>query len=117
MELYEQIRREFEHGAGTVRGVSRTLGVHRRAVRQALVSAVPAERKVPERERPKLLAAIAFIDEILEADRKAPRKQRHTSRRIYDRISSHAALAPPIGYGMATNGWNWIFSCLWVGNG
>jgi len=86
VELYEQIRREFEHGAGSVRGVSRTLGVHRRAVRQALVSAVPAERKVPERERPKLSAAITFIDEILEADRKAPRKQRHTAHRIWMRL-------------------------------
>ena len=86
MELYEQIRQEFEHGAGTVRGVSRKLGVHRREVRLALESAVPAERKVPERERPKLSGAIPFIDEILEADRRAPRKQRHTSHRIWLRL-------------------------------
>jgi transposase len=86
VELYEQIRREFEHGAGTVRGVSRKVGVHRREVRRALVSAVPAERKVPERERPKLSVAIPFIDEILESDRKAPRKQRHTAHRIWMRL-------------------------------
>jgi hypothetical protein len=86
VELYEQIRREYEHGAGTIRGVSRKLGVHRWEVRQALMSAVPAERKVPERERPKLSAAIPFIDEILEADRKAPRKQRHTAHRIWMRL-------------------------------
>ena len=86
MELYEQIRREYEHGAGTVRGVSRKLGVHRREVRQALLSAVPMDRKVPERERPKLSAAVPFIDEILESDRKAPRKQRHTAHRIWMRL-------------------------------
>ena len=86
MELYEQIRREYEHGAGTVRGVSRKLGVHRREVRQALLSAVPMDRKVPERERPKLSAVVPFIDEILEADRKAPRKQRHTAHRIWMRL-------------------------------
>jgi transposase len=86
VELYEQIRREYEHGAGTIRGVSRRLGVHRREVRQALVSAVPAERKVPQRARPKLSAAIPFIDEILEFDRKAPRKQRHTAHRIWMRL-------------------------------
>jgi hypothetical protein len=40
-------------------------GVHRREVRQALASAMPAERKIPERERPKLAAAIPFIDGIL----------------------------------------------------
>jgi hypothetical protein len=38
---------------------------------------MPAGRKIPERERPKLAAAIPFIDGILESDRKAPRKQLH----------------------------------------
>jgi hypothetical protein len=38
------------------------------------------------RERPKLGLAIAFVDAVLEADRKAPRKQRHTARRIWCRI-------------------------------
>ena len=86
MELYEQIRREYEHGAGTIRAVARKLGVHRREVRKALASAMPSDRKIPERERPKLAAAIPFIDGILESDRKAPRKQRHTAHRIWTRL-------------------------------
>ncbi len=86
VELYEQIRREYEHGAGTIRAVARKMGVHRRDVRKALASAMPPERKIPERERPKLAAAIPFIDEILESDRKAPRKQRHTAHRIWTRL-------------------------------
>src|ERR1035438_4867673 len=86
VELYEQIRREYEHGAGTIRAVARKLGVHRREVRKALDSALPPERKIPERERPKLAAAIPFIDVILEADRKAPRKQRHTAHRVWTRL-------------------------------
>lgn len=32
--LFEQIRREFEFGVGTIVGVSRKLGVHRRMVRE-----------------------------------------------------------------------------------
>jgi transposase len=86
VELYEQIRREYEHGSGTIREVSRKLGVHRREVRKALSSAMPAVRKVAEREHPKLGPAIPFIDAILEADRKAPRKQRHTAHRIWMRM-------------------------------
>jgi len=86
VELYEQIRREYEHGSGTIREVSRKLGVHRREVRKALSSAIPAARKVPEREHPKLAPAIPFINAILEADRKAPRKQRHTAHRIWMRM-------------------------------
>jgi hypothetical protein len=66
--------------------VARKLGVHRREVRKALTSAMPAERKVPERERPKRAAAIPFINAILEADRKAPRKQRHTVHWIWMRL-------------------------------
>jgi len=86
VELYEQIRREYEHGAGTIRAVARKLGVHRREVRKALASAMPADRKIPDRERPKLSAAVPFIDGILESDRKVHRKQRHTAHRIWTRL-------------------------------
>ena len=39
MELFEEIRREYEFGVGTIKGVARRLGVHRRMVREALASA------------------------------------------------------------------------------
>ena len=84
VELYEQIRREYEFGVGSVIGVARKLGVHRRMVREAVRNAVPAQRKKTERPAVKMAAAVSLIDSILELDRKAPRKQRHTSRRIYD---------------------------------
>ena len=86
MELYEQIRREYEHGIGTIKGVAKKLGVHRRMVREALANAVPPVRKTPERARPKTEPVQEFVDGILEADKKAPRKQRHTAKRIYQRL-------------------------------
>jgi transposase len=86
VELFEQIRREYEFGAGTIQGVSRKLGVHRRMVREAIESATPARRKKTERPQVKMAPAAAFIDAILEADRKAPRKQRHTAKRIWERM-------------------------------
>lgn len=84
--LFEEIRREYEHGVGTIKGVARKLGVHRRVVREALSSAIPTERKKAVRPKPKIGAAQAFIDGILEADRRVHRKQRHTAHRIWCRI-------------------------------
>jgi transposase len=88
VELFEQIRREYEFGIGTVRGVAHRLGVHRRMVRQALANAEPPERKQVEHQRPVIGPLRPFIDAILEADRAAPRKQRHTAHRIYQRIKT-----------------------------
>jgi len=86
VELFEQIRREYEFGVGTIQGVSRKLRVHRRVVREAIRSAIPARRKKTKRPHVKMAPAAEFIDAILETDRKAPRKQRHTAKRIWERI-------------------------------
>ncbi|MGH3324868.1 MAG: IS21 family transposase [Streptomyces sp.] len=86
VELFEQIRREYEFGIGTIAGVARKFGVHRRLVREAVGSAVPKERPAKARAQPKTGPVAAFIDGILTADRRAPRKQRHTAHRIWVRI-------------------------------
>lgn len=86
VELFEAIRREYEFGVGTIQGVARQLGVHRRLVREALRSAVPAAQPVSQRPRPRLGPVLEFIEAILEADRRAPRKQRHTAHRIWVRL-------------------------------
>jgi transposase len=88
VELFEAIRREYEFGVGTIKGVAEKLGVHRRTVRQALESALPPERKRADRQRTSLAPAVELIDRILREDLLAPRKQRHTAHRIFLRIQS-----------------------------
>lgn len=62
-------------------------------MRDALESAVPAPRKeYPPRAAPKLDEWKPVIDRWLLEDRDAPRKQRHTARRIWQRlVSEHGA--------------------------
>lgn len=86
VELFEQMRREYEFGIGTIKGVAAKFGVHRRMVRQALKDAMPPQRKTAQRESPKVGPVKEFIDVILKQDRKMPRKQRHSATRIYKRL-------------------------------
>ena len=87
VELFEQIRRDRDREGLSIHALARRHGVHRRAVRQALASPLPPERKRPEgRPAPKLGAYRELIDGWLVADREAPRKQRHTARRVWERL-------------------------------
>jgi len=85
VDLFAAIRRDSRAGL-SVRALARKYQVSRRTVRSALSSAWPAPRK-PLPPRPSKLDAFKpVIDDILRADLDAPRKQRHTVKRIYDRL-------------------------------
>jgi len=93
VQLYEAIRRAYAvQETKSIRALSRQFRVHRRDVRAALESAVPAPRKTPERPAPKMDRWKPIIDAWLEEDQRWPRKQRHTARRVWQRlVSEHDA--------------------------
>lgn len=94
MELFERIRLDrVRDPAVSIRELERRYHVHRRDIRLALeTTGPPPARKRPERDAPKLGAFHALIDEWLLADQDVPRKQRHTSRRIWQRlVEEHGA--------------------------
>ncbi len=86
MELFEAIRRDARREELSIRALAERHGVHRRMVREALASAWPRPRKARVAQAPKLGPVKPVIDEMLTADLSAPRKQRHTARRIHARL-------------------------------
>ena len=93
VELFERIRRDRRVEGLSIRELAERHRVHRRAVRAALASAVPPPRKpYARRLRPAIDAWAEVIDGWLIADRELPRKQRHTARRIWQRlVAEHGA--------------------------
>lgn len=85
MEQFEDIRRDHRAGL-SVRELARKHRVHRRAVRAAIADAVPPPRKVAVRQSPASGQWEPVVREWLTADLDAPRKQRHTARRVWHRL-------------------------------
>ncbi len=70
----------------SIRALAEKHKVHRRTVRAALADAVPPTRKPPARTAPVLGRYESRIRGWLVDDLDAPRKQRHTARRVWQRL-------------------------------
>ena len=87
VDLYGRVRRAHFVEGMSIRQVARMFDLHRSTVNKMLEYSVPPgyQRQQPPR-RPKLDPYKGVIDRILEDDQSLPKKQRHTARRIYDRL-------------------------------
>ena len=87
VEMYLRLRRACMVEGMSVREASRVFGLHRDTVRKMLEYSVPPgyRRESPPR-KPKLEAFTGVVDAILEGDTRVPRKQRHTAKRIFERL-------------------------------
>ena len=94
VDVYLRVRRALAVEGMSIRGASRVFGLHRDTVRKMLVySMPPGHRRQTPPCRPKLEPFTGIIDRILEDDHKVPRKQRHTAKRIYERLRDEHGFA------------------------
>ena len=92
MELYARVRRAVVVDKMSEREAARQFGLARETVRKMLRYAVPPgyRRQQPAR-RPKLDAWVGVIDQILEGGQARGNKQRHTAKRIFERLRDEHA--------------------------
>ncbi|HET6467928.1 MAG TPA: IS21 family transposase [Geminicoccaceae bacterium] len=87
VELYGRVRHACHVEGLTQREAARRFGLHRTTVRKMLAFSVPpGYRRSGPPARPKLDGFTAIIDQILAADRTSPPKQRHTAKRLHERL-------------------------------
>ena len=87
MELYGRVRRAVLVEGRSQRAVAREFGLSRESVGKMLrYSVPPGYQRQQAVKRPKLGPWLGVIDAILETDKTQPAKQRHTAKRIFDRL-------------------------------
>ena len=87
VEIYAAVRRFVFVEGKSRREAARVFGLSRDTIsKMCRYSAPPGYVRSKAPERPKLGPLIPVIDAILEADKTAPPKQRHTAKRIFERL-------------------------------
>lgn len=94
VEVYARVRRAVQVDGMSIRQAAREFGLSRKTVRKMLQFSVPPgyERKIPV-QRPKLGPWLGVIDQILVEDQTQPKKQRHTAKRIWERLKAEHGFA------------------------
>src|SRR5450759_5339974 len=97
VEIYGRVRRAVLVEGRSQRSVAREFGLARVTVRKMVgYSIPPGYRRQQPVKRPKVGPWVGVIDAILEEDKHRPAKQRHTAKRIFDRLRAEHSF--PGGY-------------------
>jgi transposase len=88
MQVWTEIRRKVLVEKVSVRQICRDYGLSHHTVAKMLENVEPPgyQQGQGERPRPKLGPFLGVIDQILEVDKTAPKKQRHTAKRVFERL-------------------------------
>jgi transposase len=92
VEVYARVRRAVQVDGMSIREAARHFGFSRKTIRKMMQFSPPPgySRKKPV-VRPKLGPWLGIIDQILVDDQSQPKKQRHTAKRIFDRLNAEHA--------------------------
>ncbi len=94
VDLYARVRRACHVDGMSQRQAAQVFGIDPKTVAKMLrFSVPPGYRRSKPPARPKLDAFTGAIDRILEEDQGRPRKQRHTARRIFQRLKAEHGYA------------------------
>lgn len=89
VELYLKVRQHCLTDGNSERQTAKDFSISRNSVRKMLAHPKPpGYQRKSSISQPALDSHKAFIDEILESDKQVHRKQRHTAKRLYDRLKS-----------------------------
>jgi len=87
MEKRVEIRRRVINEGVSKRQILRETGMHWTTLERILsCSSPPGYRRVVPYPHPRIGAYLARIEEILERDKEMPKKQRHTAKRMWERL-------------------------------
>ena len=94
VDLYSRVRRACHVDGMSNSAAARFFGIDRMTVAKILKDLVPpGYRRSRPPVRPKLDPFISIVDRILEEDRSLPKKQRHTAKRIFERLRDEHGFA------------------------
>jgi transposase len=86
--MYARVRRAVQVDGMSIRQAAREFGLSRKTIRKMLQFALPPGYERKRRSFGRNGPWVGVIDQILVDDQSQPKKQRHSAKRIWDRLKA-----------------------------